>query len=161
MTATVRLTVTNPTKRISEYISYFKGSIVFVQLAYYIPLIASIKNNPPVCITISTDYQIFKNFAQMCDCYVDCVENGSVLLKPNVIHVIRFNFWKQKVTHAWHSSLHYLFTVTVLPWSFSKKNGPVSRPHQTVTCCRWIGSSNVTCVFSEPQMREFCSFFNK
>ena len=45
---------------------------------------------------ISADYSIFENGAQKIDCYVSCVASGPVLLKPNDIHVILFNFWKQK-----------------------------------------------------------------
>ena len=47
-------------------------------------------------ISISANYSIFENGAQKIDCYVGCVASGSVLLKPNVVHVILFNFWKQK-----------------------------------------------------------------
>ena len=47
-------------------------------------------------IRISADYSIFENGAQKIDCYVGCVASGPVLLKPNVVHVILFNFWKQK-----------------------------------------------------------------
>ena len=47
-------------------------------------------------IRILVDYSIFENGAQKIDCYVGCVASGPVLLKPNVVHVILFNFWKQK-----------------------------------------------------------------
>ena len=50
----------------------------------------------PIDIRISADYSIFENGAQKIDCYVGCVASGPVLLKPNVVHVILFNFWKQK-----------------------------------------------------------------
>ena len=49
----------------------------------------------PIDIKISADYSIFENGAQKIDCYVGCVASGPVLLKLNV-HVILFNFWKQK-----------------------------------------------------------------
>ena len=39
---------------------------------------------------------IFENGAPKIDCYVSCVACGPVLLKPSVVHVILFNFWKQK-----------------------------------------------------------------
>ena len=45
---------------------------------------------------ISADYSIFENGAQNIDCDVACVARDPVLLKPNVVHVILFNFWKQK-----------------------------------------------------------------
>ena len=47
-------------------------------------------------IRISADYSVFENGAQKFDCYVDYVANCAVLLKPNVVHVILFNVWKQK-----------------------------------------------------------------
>ena len=50
----------------------------------------------PMDIRISDDYSIFENGAQKTDCYVGCVASIPVLLKPNVVHVILFNFWKQK-----------------------------------------------------------------
>ena len=50
----------------------------------------------PIDIRISADYSIFENGARKIDYYVDCVTSGPVLLKPNVVHVILFNFWKQK-----------------------------------------------------------------
>ena len=50
----------------------------------------------PIDIKISSDYSIFVNGVQNIDCYVGCVASGPVLLKPNVVHVILFNFWKQK-----------------------------------------------------------------
>ena len=50
----------------------------------------------PVDIRISADYSIFENGVQKIDCYVGCVASGDVLLKPNVVHVILLNFWKQK-----------------------------------------------------------------
>ena len=46
-------------------------------------------------IRISADYLIFENGVQKIDCYVGCVASGPVLLKPNVVHGILFNFWKQ------------------------------------------------------------------
>ena len=46
-------------------------------------------------IRISVDYSIFENGAQKIACYVGCVASGPVLLKPNVVHVILFNFWKK------------------------------------------------------------------
>ena len=49
----------------------------------------------PIHIRNSADYSIFENSAQNIDCDVGCVLSGPVLLKPNV-HVILFNFWKQK-----------------------------------------------------------------
>ena len=55
----------------------------------------------PIDIRISADYSIFENGSQKIDCYVGCVASGPVLLKPNVVHVILFNFWKQKfVEHS-------------------------------------------------------------
>ena len=50
----------------------------------------------PIDIRISADYSIFENGVQKIGCYVGCVASGPVLLKPNVIHVILFNFWKPK-----------------------------------------------------------------
>ena len=50
----------------------------------------------PIDIRISADYLILENDAQKTDCYVGCVASGPVLLKPNVVHAILFNFWKQK-----------------------------------------------------------------
>ena len=50
----------------------------------------------PIDIRISADYSIFENGAQKIDCYVGCVASDPILLKPNVVHVILFNFWKQK-----------------------------------------------------------------
>ena len=38
----------------------------------------------------------FRKRCAKIDCYVGCVENGPVLLEPNVVHVIIFNFWEQK-----------------------------------------------------------------
>ena len=52
--------------------------------------------NWSIDIRISADYSIFENGAQKIDCYVGCETSGPVLLKPNVVHVILFNFWKQK-----------------------------------------------------------------
>ena len=46
----------------------------------------------PIDIRSSADFSIFENGAQIIDCYVGCVESGPVVLKPNVIHVILFNF---------------------------------------------------------------------
>ena len=46
----------------------------------------------PIDMRISADYSVFENGAQKIDCYVDCVASGPVLLKPNVVHVILFNF---------------------------------------------------------------------
>ena len=37
-----------------------------------------------------------ENGAQDIDCYVGCVASGPILMKPNVVHVIFFNFSKQK-----------------------------------------------------------------
>ena len=50
----------------------------------------------PIDNRISADNLIFKNGAQKIDRYVGCVTSGPVLLKPNVVYVILFNFWKQK-----------------------------------------------------------------
>ena len=50
----------------------------------------------PIDIKISVDYSIFENSEQKIDCYVGCVASGPVLLKPNVVHAILLNFWKQK-----------------------------------------------------------------
>ena len=50
----------------------------------------------PINIRISTDYSIFEKGAQKIDCYVGYVASGPVVLKQNVVHVILFNFWKQK-----------------------------------------------------------------
>ena len=50
----------------------------------------------PIDIRISADYSIFENGAQKIDGYVGCVASGPVLLKLNVVHIILFNFWKQK-----------------------------------------------------------------
>ena len=50
----------------------------------------------PIEIRISADYSSFENSAQKIDGYVGCVASGPVLLKPNVVHAIYFNFWKQK-----------------------------------------------------------------
>ena len=50
----------------------------------------------PIDIRISADYLIFENGAQKIDCYIGCVANGSILLKPNVVHVTLFNFLKKK-----------------------------------------------------------------
>ena len=50
----------------------------------------------PIDIRISADYSIFENGARKIDCYVGCVASGPVLSKPNVVHVILSNFWKQK-----------------------------------------------------------------
>ena len=47
-------------------------------------------------LRIAADYLIFENGAQKIDCYFGCVESGPVLLKPDAVHVILFNFWKQK-----------------------------------------------------------------
>ena len=48
----------------------------------------------PIDIRISADYSIFENGVQKSDCYLGCVASGPVLLKPNVVRVILFNFWK-------------------------------------------------------------------
>ena len=50
----------------------------------------------PIDIRISADYSILENGAQKIDCYVGCVASGPVLLRPNVVHVILFNFWEQR-----------------------------------------------------------------
>ena len=50
----------------------------------------------PIDIIISAAYSIFENHAQKVECYVGCVASSPVLLKPNFVHVILFNFWKQK-----------------------------------------------------------------
>ena len=50
----------------------------------------------PIDIRISAHYSIFENGAQKIDCYVGCVAIAPVLWEPNVVHVILFNFWKQK-----------------------------------------------------------------
>ena len=47
-------------------------------------------------IRISADNSMFENGAQKIDCYFGCVASGPVLLKPNVVHVVLFNFWKRK-----------------------------------------------------------------
>ena len=47
-------------------------------------------------IRISADYSIFENGAQKIDCYVGCMASVPILLKLHVVHVILFNFWKQK-----------------------------------------------------------------
>ncbi|XP_018304756.1 uncharacterized protein [Mycetomoellerius zeteki] len=46
----------------------------------------------PIDISISADYSIFENTAQKIDCNVGCVARSAILLKPNVICVIIFNF---------------------------------------------------------------------
>ena len=46
----------------------------------------------PLKIRISVDYSIFENGAQKTNCYIDCLTSGPVLLKPNIVHVIHFNF---------------------------------------------------------------------
>ena len=50
----------------------------------------------PIDNRISADYSIFENGAQKIDFYVGCVVSSPVLLEPIVVHVILFNFWKQK-----------------------------------------------------------------
>ena len=50
----------------------------------------------PIDIRISADYSILENGARKIGGYVGCVPSGPVLLKPNVVHVILLNFWKQK-----------------------------------------------------------------
>ena len=57
----------------------------------------------PIDIRISTGCFIFENSAPKIDCYASCVASGPVLLEPNVVHVILFNFWEQKSVE--HSSL--------------------------------------------------------
>ena len=52
----------------------------------------------PIDVRFSADHSIFENGAQKINCYVGCMASGLVLLKPNVDHVILFNFWKQKFT---------------------------------------------------------------
>ena len=47
-------------------------------------------------IRVLADYLIFEKGVQKIDCYCGCVASGPVLLKPNIIHVIFFNFRKQK-----------------------------------------------------------------
>ena len=50
----------------------------------------------PIDIRISAHYSIFENGAQKIDCYVGCVASCPILLKPNVVHIILFNFREQK-----------------------------------------------------------------
>ena len=103
-------------------------------------------------------YSIYENVAQKIDCYVDCVASGPVLLKPNVVHVILFNFWKQNTLSM--ARQRSPLTVTVAPCSFSKKNGPMmppyQNPHQAVTHFGCINFSMMTFRFSGLQMRQFC-----
>ena len=100
----------------------------------------------PIDIRILADYPIFENGAQKIDCYVGCVASGPVLLKPNVVHVILFNFWKQKFVE--HGTVMLALTVTAAPFSFSKKNRPMmppyQNPHQTFTLYGCIGFSMMT-----------------
>ena len=111
----------------------------------------------PIVIRISADYSIFENGAQKIDCYVGCVATGPVLLKPNVVHVILFNFWKRKfvehdtVTLAInHNGDSLLLCDEKWPNNATvPKSVPKSEP---VTRCGSIGFSMMTFGFSEPQM---------
>ena len=107
----------------------------------------------PIDIRISADYSISENGAQKIDCYVSCVASGPVLLKPNNVHDILFNFRKQKFVE------HGTVTLNIARNSGSllifHKNGPMMPPYQTVTR-GFIGFSMMTFGFSEPPMRQFC-----
>ena len=70
---------------------FYKGRLLNFSSSFWI-----IALRRPIDIRISADYSIFEDGAQKIDCYVGCVASGPVLLKPNVVHVILFNFWKQK-----------------------------------------------------------------
>ena len=121
MTATAGLTVPHSINSIFQYIFYclgfnpmngnfdfvFQGlhrlrmvNVTFIldgPLQNVVQLAQITAPRRPIDIRISADYSIFKNGAQKISCYVGCVASGPVLLKPNVVHVILFNFWKQKL----------------------------------------------------------------
>ena len=112
----------------------------------------------PIEIKISADYSIFENGAQKIDYYVGCVASGLVFLKHNVVHVILFNFLKQKFV------AHSMVTVAIDRNGRSllifEKNDPMKPPHQnthqTVTCCECIDFSMMTIGFYKLQVRQFC-----
>ena len=111
----------------------------------------------PIDIRISADYSIFENGAQTIDCYVGCVESGPALLKPNVVHVILFNFWKQKFVEHGTVTLAIDCNGSSLLIFEEKWSNDATVPKSTpVTRCGCIGFSMMTFGFSESQMRQFC-----
>ena len=112
----------------------------------------------PIDIRISADYSILENGAQKIDYYVGCKVSGPVPLKPNVVHVNLFNFWKQKFVE--HGTVTLAIGRNGGSLLIFKKNNPMmppyQNPHQTVTRCGYIGFSMMTFGFSERQMRKFC-----
>ena len=110
----------------------------------------------PIDIRISADYSIFENGAQKMDCYVGCVASGFVLFKPTVVHVIFFNFWKQKFIEGGTVTLAIDGNGGSLLF-FEKKwpNDATVPKSASVTRCGCISFSMMTLVFSEPQMRQF------
>ena len=93
----------------------------------------------------SADYSNYENGAQKIDCYVGCVASRAVLLKPNVDHIILFNFWKRKLVEQGTATLatgcHGNSLLTF------EKNSPMmppfQNPHQTVTRCGCIDFSMI------------------
>ena len=94
MTATADLTVPHSINPIFQYIFDCLGFNPINDNFDFVFQITAPRR--PIDIRISADYSIFVNGAPKIDCYVGCVASDPALLKPNVVHVILFNFWKQK-----------------------------------------------------------------
>ena len=109
-------------------------------------------------ISISADYSIFENGAQKIGCYVGCVASGPVLLKPNVIHVIIFNFWNKKFVE--HGTLTLAIDRNARSLVIFEEKWPndATIPKSAPNSHSLWGHRlfMMTFGFSETQMRKFC-----
>ena len=113
----------------------------------------------PIDIRISADYSIFKNGAQKIDCYVSHVASGPALSKPNVVHVILFNFLKQKFIEDDMVTLAIDRNGSSLVVFEEKWPNDATVPKSAPNSHSWVHRlfSNAF-GFSEHQMRQFCRF---
>ena len=81
-----------------------------------------------ISIRILTNYWIFENGPQKIDFYVGCVASGPVLLKPNVVHIILFNFWNQK--HVKHGTVTLAIDRNGGSLPIFEEKWPNDAPHQ-------------------------------
>ena len=104
----------------------------------------------PNDISSAADNAIFNNRAQNIECSLGCVARIAVLLKPNIVNILLFNFCEEKCVQRG------LITFAI------DCNGPImnldQNPQQTVTQFGCVGFLMYAFGFSVAQMRQFCLF---
>ena len=113
----------------------------------------------PNDISSSADNGIFKNRAQNIECSFGCVTRSGVLLKPNVVNILLFNFCGQKFAqHGPNTIAINCNGLSLLIFEEGLIMPLDQSPHQIVTRFGCVSFPMYACVYSVPQMRQFCLF---